>query len=142
MMQLSAHTRLGKKPRQIDTRTGKTMAVAPAAVNVAIAQSEDTETIWLDLVAFGRTAEELLRHKQGDLLNVMGNVAVRRWTDQNGETRSNWQVVVEALLSARTTRPKSGNSPRHREAEYHTHQQTQQFQQPTEPGDFNDPMPF
>lgn len=107
-LQLSAHARLGRDPREIDTTTGKVMAVCPAAVTVPIARSDDASTVWLDLVAFGRTAETLLRHKQGDLINVMGSVQIRQWTDKDGQQRENWSVIVEALISARTTRPGGG----------------------------------
>lgn len=132
MMQLSAHARLGKDPRVITTSTGTTMAVAPAAVNVPIARSDDASTVWFDLVAFGKTAESLLRHQQGDLINIFSAVQIRQWTDQQGQARETWQLIVEALVSARTTRPGGG---RKREISSNGNGQRQQqaagqFQQP------------
>lgn len=150
-LQLSAHARLGKDPRSIDTRTGTAMVVCAAAVNLPVSRSEDTTTLWLDLVAFGRTAEDLLRHQQGDLLNVMGHVQVRQWTDQQGQQRENWQLMVEALISARTTRPKGGGKRTTQQAGQHRWQGNGRQQAAFEfqsPGDqaaddeFGDSIPF
>lgn len=147
-LQLSAHARLGKDPREITTSTGKPMAVAPAAVAVPIARGDDASTVWLDLVAFGRVAETLLRHKQGDLANVLGNVQIRQWTDKGGQPRETWQLIVDALVSARTTRPGGG---KRRETRHDGQQRQQQaadrFQQPQQvisdaEAGFDDAIPF
>ncbi|MCB1806725.1 MAG: single-stranded DNA-binding protein, partial [Candidatus Competibacteraceae bacterium] len=96
--------RLGKAPRQIQTQTGTTMAAASVAVTVPLSRGDDTDTQWFDILAFGRTAEQLLRHQAGDMVNVFGSVQINRW-QSNGETKQNLQIVAESLLSARTTRP-------------------------------------
>ena len=103
-MQISAHGRLGKAPREIPTKTGTTMCSASIAVSVPLSRGDDTDTQWFDILAFGRTAEQLLRHQAGDMVNVFGSVQINRW-QSNGETKQNLQIVAESLLSARTTRP-------------------------------------
>ena len=103
-MQLSVHGRLGKAPRQIPTKTGTVMASASMAVQIPLSRGDDSDTQWFDILAFGRVAESLLRHKPGDMLNVYGSVQINRW-QANGETKQNLQIVAESLLSARTTRP-------------------------------------
>lgn len=50
-------------------KTGTDMATASLAVDVTPHDGEQ-ETLWLGVVAFGRQAETLLRHQQGDLLAV------------------------------------------------------------------------
>ena len=104
-MMISAHGRLGQDPRPIETKSGTAMAVVSIAVNVPVGQGNDTATQWLGLVALGRLADQLLRHNRGDMVNVAGNVQVNRWTGKDGGEYEQLQVVVDSLLSARTTRP-------------------------------------
>lgn len=99
---LSAYGRLGSDPRAIETKSGKAMTVATLAVDVGEA---DAPPLWLGVVAFGKLAEDLLRHRRGDLLSVSGRLQVRHWTDSDGAQREQWQVVADALVSARTVRP-------------------------------------
>ena len=60
---------------------------------------------WLNLVAFGAQAESLERHDKGEMISVIGPLERSYWTDQNGEVRESWGMVVESLVSARTVRP-------------------------------------
>ncbi|MEF5248905.1 AlpA family phage regulatory protein [Escherichia coli] len=59
----------------------------------------------LSVLAFGRQAEALAKHRKGELLSVAGNMQVSQWTGQNGETRRGWQVIADSVISARTARP-------------------------------------
>ena len=61
--------------------------------------------MWLSVLAFGRQAEALAKHRKGELLSVAGNMQVSQWTGQNGETRQGWQVIADSVISARTVRP-------------------------------------
>lgn len=110
MMQASAYGRLGGDPRRIETRTEKTMAVGSLAVDVHDGRGEaDAAPLWLGIVAFGRVADDLLRHVKGDLLSVSGRLQRNVWTDRKtGEVREQLQVVADALVSARTVRPGGG----------------------------------
>lgn len=99
---LSAYGRLGADPRAVETRSGKAMTVATLAVDAGDA---DAPPLWLGVVAFGKLADELTRHHKGDLLSVSGRLQVRHWTDTAGTAREQWQVVADALVSARTVRP-------------------------------------
>lgn len=96
----SAYGRLGGDPREISTKSGKAMAVGTLAVDVG-----DESPLWVGLVAFGRLAEQLLRHVKDDPLSASGRVQVRRWTDTDGTGREQLQLVADALVSARTVRP-------------------------------------
>ncbi len=40
--------------------------------------------MWLSVLAFGRQAEALAKHRKGELLSVAGNMQVSQWTGQNG----------------------------------------------------------
>lgn len=119
MMQLAAYGRLGVTPTQRDTSTGNVMATATMAVDMATARDEGAPPLWLGLVAFGRQAEELLRHKKGDLISVAGRAQRSRWTDRStGEQREQLQVVADSVLSARTVRPGGRRRTKTTEVEY------------------------
>lgn len=99
---LAAYGRLGNDPRAIETKSGKPMTVATLAVDVGEA---DAPPLWLGIVAFGKLADELLKHHKGDMLSASGRLQVRQYTGSDGAQREQWQVVADALVSARTVRP-------------------------------------
>ncbi len=63
------------------------------------------EPLWLGLLAFGRIADDLLRHQKGDLLSAFGSVQRHTWTAHNGEEREELQIIAESIISARTVSP-------------------------------------
>ncbi len=132
-MQVSIHGRLGRDPREIQTSTGTVMAVAPMVVNIPLSRGDDSEPCWFDLLAFGKTAETLLRHNKGEMVNIMGTLKINRW-DNNGETRDSQQVIIDSLLSARTTRSGGGRKSTHKK-----HEATASFQADDE---FHDELQF
>lgn len=82
------------------------MTLARMAVPLPCSQADDgTATMWLSVLAFGRQAEALERHRKGELLSVAGNMQISQWTGQNGETRQGYQVIADSVISARAARP-------------------------------------
>ncbi|MDE0155125.1 MAG: single-stranded DNA-binding protein [Gammaproteobacteria bacterium] len=110
MMQISAYGRLGKDPKFIQTASGKKMTAASLAVSLDLREGGETldGTQWLNLVAFEKLADLLARHKQGELVNIFGRCQLSRYQGKDGETRETLTVVVDGLVSARTTRPGGG----------------------------------
>ena len=109
--QLAVHGRLGRDPRPIETGSGKPMTVASIAVSVEARESGETGegTLWLDVLAFGRVADDLARHVKGDTVSVAGRLQLSRFTSSTtGEARENWQCVADSVISARTVRPAGG----------------------------------
>lgn len=102
--------RLGKDPKPIQTRTDKAMTTASLAVTLPLRENGETldGTQWLNLVAFDKPAELLARHGQGDLVNVCGRCQLSRYETRDGETRETLTIIVDTLLSARSTRPGGG----------------------------------
>ena len=100
--QIVAYGRLGQAPRQIATRTGTPIAVGSIACDIS--EDADGPPLWLGVVAFGNTADALLRHGKGDLLSVSGRLQRRTWTDSEGATREQLQCIADAIVSARTVR--------------------------------------
>ncbi len=106
--QLAAHGRLGEDPKEIATSSGKAMAVCSLAVAIEEHGAGDPPPLWIGILAFGRTAEDLLRHRRGDLLSVAGRLQRKRWIGQDGQERERLEVICDALVSARTVRPAGG----------------------------------
>ena len=110
-VQLAVHGRLGRDPRPIETGNGKPMTVASVAVTLDAREGGETgeATLWLDVLAFGRVADDLARHAKGDTVSVAGRLQLSRFTSSTtGEARENWQCVADSVMSARTVRPGGG----------------------------------
>ena len=41
-------------------------------------------------------------------MSVSGRLQFSRWTDRDGDEREQWAIVADALVSARTVRPRGG----------------------------------
>ncbi len=104
MLEIAAHCRVGQDPIARQTKTGKDMATASVAVDVTQGEG-DQQTLWLGLVAFGKMADTLMRHKQGDLLSLQGKATQSHWTGKDGQEQTRLSVNVESIISARTARP-------------------------------------
>ena len=109
---LAVYGRLGSDPREHATRKGGAMTTASLAVDVPDrsreAEEGATATLWLRVTAFGRVAESLAQHAKGDPVSVSGRLQFSRWTDRDGDEREQWAIVADALVSARTVRPRGG----------------------------------
>lgn len=98
--QMALWGRLGAQPRQLDTQSGTLMAIGSVAVDVGDAEAPE----WFGIVAFGRQAEDLLRHGKGEAVSVSGRVQRRTW-NSGEEERTQLQVVADSLVSSRSVRP-------------------------------------
>ena len=108
--QIAAYGRLGREPRAHETRTGKPMATASLAVPVEARErgADDAETtLWLGVVAFGRVADDLARHRAGESVSVSGRLQLSRYVAGDGEAREGWQCIADSVVSSHTVRPRS-----------------------------------
>jgi single-strand DNA-binding protein len=108
MMLASAYGRLGQDPKKINTQSGNAMAVTSIAVNIG---DHDTPPQWMGIVAFGKVAEDLLKHHKGDMVSASGRVQRSNWTGQNGEKKEQLQIVADSLVSSRLARPGGSRKP-------------------------------
>ena len=107
--QIAAYGRIGRDPRNIPTRTGKAMAAVSLAVEVPCrSEGDDGATLWLDVLAFGRVADDLMRHAKGDSVSVAGRLALNRYQATDGSERESWQCIADSAVSSRTVRPGGG----------------------------------
>lgn len=104
--QISAYGRLVADPETRTTGKGTNMAMARLAVWLPCNATDDgLATFWLGVIAFGKQAEALALHAKGDMVIVVGNMQLNRWTGQDGRTQLGYQVLAESVISARTVRP-------------------------------------
>lgn len=88
------------------------MTTARLAVSLPGNHSDDGQaTFWLGVLAFGRVADSLARHRKGELVSVAGPLQANTWTGQDGSPQTGYQVIADSLISARTTRPGGGRQP-------------------------------
>lgn len=60
--------------------------------------NQKEETCFVDLVAYGRSAETLNQYmSKGRSLLVEGRLRYRKWTDKEGQNRSKLDVLVESF---------------------------------------------
>ena len=104
--QISAYGRLVADPQTRTTGKGTNMAMARLAVALPCNAAGDGQaTFWLGVIAFGKKADTLAKHRKGDLVSVAGNMQLNQWTGQDGGTQQGYQVIADSVLSARTVRP-------------------------------------
>lgn len=71
------------------------------------------EVTFLDLEAFGRTAEVINQYfKKGAAIFVEGRLKLDQWTDKEGQKRSKLKVIVESFefLGGKDDAPKAGTA--------------------------------
>ncbi|KXJ39663.1 MAG: hypothetical protein AXA67_11390 [Methylothermaceae bacteria B42] len=82
------------------------MTTVSVAVDVTPNNSEEQETVWFSVMAFGKVAEVLANHEKGELVALTGRLTQSRWKDKiTGEDRTGFTLVADSLVSARTVRP-------------------------------------
>ena len=102
MMLASVYGRLGKDPRSIET--AKTpMCVSSVAVDL-VDRNGDSTTQWFGLVAFGKVADILAKHAKGELIAASGRVQPNSWTNNDGQTQTELQLIADSIISARAVR--------------------------------------
>jgi len=78
--------RLGKDPKEVETRSGDTMAVFRIAVDT---DQDDDEPMWIDVVCFRQQADAVLDNlSKGDQVIVQGSLRERTWEDDSGRRRA------------------------------------------------------
>ncbi len=109
--------RIGNDPEMRYTPSGM------AVVNFRLAvprrrrsQDEEDQTDWLNIVAFGKTAEFVAQYMdKGALVGVEGRIQSRSWETQDGQRRSTVEIIansVQALESRQEAeRRRAGRQP-------------------------------
>ncbi len=93
---------LTRDPELRYTPSGLGIASFGMAVNTPIGKDDSgnqkTETLFVDVVAFGRQAETLAEYvKKGTPLFIEGRLRYRSWEDSNGNRRSKHEIVLNSF---------------------------------------------
>ena len=102
---MAVYGRLGGDPERIEAAKSE-MAVASLAVDVD--REPGGAPLWLKVLAFGKLAGLLERHSKGDPLSVSGRLERNRYTGRDGVEKSQWQLVADSIVGAKSTRPGGG----------------------------------
>ena len=107
----------------------KYTASGTAVVNFSVATNRftknkdgdgyDTVVTWLDIAAFGKTAERVAEYggKGVDVYIPEGRIDVRKWEDKEGNKRTSWSVIADKVQlgksadGASTAKPQSEPKP-------------------------------
>jgi single stranded DNA-binding protein (ssb) len=135
--QIAAYGRLVADVQSKTTSTGSTMAFSRLVASLPCRSAENGEApLWLAVIAFGKQADALARHRKGDMVSVSGIMQVNQWTAQDGSTASGYQVVADSVVSARTARPDSGSANQKNASNQSGKSEAQQPEQQAAPGDW------
>ena len=98
--------RLVADPELRRTSTDKSVVTFTLAVNRNFArQGEQAQTDFIDIVAWGKTAEFVSRYfVKGQLVAVAGQIQTRTWEDKQGNKRKSVEVVAEEVHFAEPQR--------------------------------------
>ena len=100
--------RLTSAPELKQTQGGTSVCSFALAVARSYArQGEQPETDFIDIVAWGKTAEFVCKYfGKGQLIALSGRIQTRMWTDRNDNKRKAVEVVAEEVFFAEPKRDK------------------------------------
>jgi len=112
MIHASIYGRLAKDPQERTTSTGKEMTIAALAVDATPNKADTEETVWVSVLAFGKQAETLAKHAKGEMIAATGRLTQSRWTGKDGQERTGFSLMADAIVSCRTVRPSRKAMPK------------------------------
>ena len=109
---ITLQARLVRDPELRRLPSGKSVAsVSVACERDFSKEGEEKETDFIDIVAFGGTADHLAKYyTKGRMIIVSGRLQIRTWTDKDGNKRRNAEVVAESVYFGDSKKSDQGNS--------------------------------
>lgn len=106
---ISIMGRLVRDPELRHTKSG----TAVASFTVAVERDfGDKQTDFIDCVAWRNTAEFVYKYfDKGSMAAVSGRLQSRKWEDNNGNKRVNWEVLAETVYFADSRRKEEQSLP-------------------------------
>ena len=88
--------RCGKDPEIRMTKKGTSVASVTLAVDRDYSADQNKETDWIDVVAFGKTAEFVEKYfSKGQMAVVSGRLQIRNWEDKEGNKRRSAEILAD-----------------------------------------------
>ena len=88
--------RCGKDPEIRMTQKGTPVASVTLAVDRDYSADQNKETDWIDVVAFGKTAEFVEKYfSKGQMAVVSGRLRIRNWEDKEGNKRRSAEILAD-----------------------------------------------
>ena len=105
--------RLTRSPELRRTQSGKAVTSVTLAVDRDFkGQNGEKETDFIDIVAWGNTAEFLCNYfSKGRMTVVEGRLQIRDWTDKDGGKRRSAEIVAERVYFADSKRDQEAAAP-------------------------------
>jgi len=103
--------RLTADPELRRTQSGTSVTSFALAVGRSFQKPGEQQTDFIDIVAWGKTAEFVSKwFAKGQLVAVSGRIQVRNWEDKAGQKRRSFEVVADEAHFAEPKR--EGGQPR------------------------------
>lgn len=93
--------RLTRKPEMRHTASGTAITGMCVAVNRRIGKDDKQDVTYIDVNAWGKTAEFCERYfDKGSPILIEGRLTLEKWTDKQGQSRSALKVTAETVAFA------------------------------------------
>lgn len=104
--------RLAAAPELKKTANGNSVVSFTLAVNRSFVKAGgERQTDWIDIVAWGKTAEHVCKYfVKGQLMAVQGRIETRTYEDKNGTKRKVVEIIAEAVHFAEPKRDSYGSN--------------------------------
>lgn len=104
--------RLVRDPELRRLPNGKSVTSVSVACDRDFSKEDgEKETDFIDLVAFGATADHIAKwFTKGKMIIVSGRLQIRTWTDKEGNKRRNAEVVADSVYFGDSKKSSEGNS--------------------------------
>lgn len=104
--------RLVRDPELRKLPSGKSVASVSVACDRDFAkEGGEKETDFIDIVAFGGTADYLAKwYTKGKMIIVSGRLQIRTWLDKEGAKRRSAEVVADSVYFGDSKKSSEGNS--------------------------------
>lgn len=98
----------GKDPEIRMTQKGTSVASVTLAVDRDYSADQNKETDWIDVVAFGKTAEFVEKYfSKGQMAVVTGRLQIRNWEDKEGNKRRSAEILADHVYFGEAKRDKT-----------------------------------
>lgn len=90
--------RLTKDPELRYTQNNVPVCSFTVAVDRDFKSGEERQTDFIDCVAWRSTGEFVNKYfRKGNLICVSGRLQSRKWTDNKGNNRINWEIIADGV---------------------------------------------